>query len=64
MRLIGRLCDREIVWGTPESTMACWDDSPKVTLIFLFVWKFVSHLCTGPLISYWSNLYNSFSGER
>ena len=36
--------------------MTCWDDSPSnVTLIFIFVRKFVSHLCTGPLIPYWSN---------
>ena len=47
--------------GTPESTVTCWDDSPSnVTLIFLFVRKFVSHLCTGPLIPYWSNLCISF----
>ena len=46
--------------GTPESTVTCWDDSPSnVTLIFLFVRKFVSHLCTGPLIPYWSNLCSS-----
>ena len=43
--------------GTPESTVICWDDAPSnVTLIFLFVRKFISHLCTGPLIPYWSNL--------
>ena len=33
--------------GTPEYTVTCWDDSPSnVTLIFLFVRNFVSHLCT------------------
>jgi hypothetical protein len=47
--------------GTPESTVTCWDDSPSnVTLIFLFVRKFASHLCTDPLIPYWSNLCSSF----
>jgi hypothetical protein len=56
------LCDREIVWGRVLSLMVltCWDDSPNVTLIFLFVRKFISHLCTGPLIPYWSNLCSSF----
>jgi hypothetical protein len=47
--------------GTPESTVTCWDDSPSnVTLIFLFVRKFISHLCTGLLIPYWSNLCSRF----
>jgi hypothetical protein len=41
--------------------VTCWYDFPSnVTLIFLFVRKFVSHLCTGPLIPYWSNLCSSF----
>jgi hypothetical protein len=40
-----------------EESVSC---PSNVTLVFLFVRKFVSQLCTGPLIPYWSNLCSSF----